>query len=62
MPDRARLYPDEEAHLQVADVNDTPLEDVLRSDDSVLDHSLRRVLSEIGVEGENYAAHSTSTA
>jgi FXSXX-COOH protein len=62
MSDEARLYPDGETHLIIADVVDTPLEIVLLSDDSVLGHSVRRLLSEIDGMGENYAAHSNSTA
>jgi hypothetical protein len=62
MSETARLHPDGEAHLFIADVVDTPLDVVLFSDDSVLDHSVRRLLRERDTTDENYAAHSTSTA
>jgi FXSXX-COOH protein len=60
MSERARLYPDGEAHLFIADVGDTPLDVLLSSDDSVLDHLVKRLLSESGKQGENYSAHSSS--
>jgi hypothetical protein len=44
----------------IADVADIPLDGLLRSDDSVLSNSVRRVLLQIETEGESYAAHSSS--
>jgi hypothetical protein len=61
MSERARPNPDAEEPSSIADVMDVPLDVVLFSDDSVLDHSVRRRLAEIEGECESYAAHSSST-
>jgi hypothetical protein len=48
-------------HSMIADVVETPLDVLLDSDDSTLNHAIRRILCEIRTQREHFAAHTSST-